>query len=111
MPIEISACSAPEDVLPSLAPVFHYFGITPSAQDGARFLPFIEPSRAFAARENGIVVGGCGSFPFELTVPGGTVRCAGLSVVGVMPTHRRRCEPSPRTTVGSEPWPFRPTAN
>ena len=90
MPIDIAACSTPEDVLPALAPVFHYFGATPSPQDGARFVPFIEPSRAFTARENGAVVGGCGSFPFEMTVPGGTVRAAGLSVVGVSPTHRRR---------------------
>lgn len=90
MPIEVAACDSPEAVLQSLAPVFHYFGITPSEQDGTRFLPFIEPSRSFAARENGIAVGGCGSFPFEMTVPGGTVRAAGLSVVGVLPTHRRR---------------------
>ncbi len=90
MSIEVAACESPEDVLLALAPVFHYFGSTPAAQDGTRFLPFIEPSRAFAARENGAAVGGCGSFPFELTVPGGTVRAAGLSVVGVMPTHRRR---------------------
>jgi predicted acetyltransferase len=50
----------------------------------------MEPSRAFAVREEGAVVAGCGSFPFELTVPGGVVRAAGLSVVGVLPTHRRR---------------------
>jgi len=90
MPIEIVACRVAEELLPALAPVFHYFGRTPVPQDGSRFLPFIEPSRAFAARENGLTVGGCGSFALEVTVPGGTVRAAGLSVVGVMPTHRRR---------------------
>jgi len=90
MNIDIAACSSAEDVLPALAPVWHYFGATPTAQDGTRFLPFIEPSRAFAAKDSGAVVAGCGSFPFELTVPGGTVRAAGLSVVGVSPTHRRR---------------------
>ena len=36
------------------------------------------------------IVGGAGAFPFELTVPGGTVRCGGVTVVGVLPTHRRR---------------------
>jgi len=90
MAIDIAACSTPEEILPAFSPVFHYFGMTPRPEDGARFLPFIEPSRAFAAREDGVVVGGCGSFPFEMTVPGGTVATAGLSVVGVMPTHRRR---------------------
>lgn len=90
MAIEIAACAATEEILPAISPVFHYFGMQPSAQDGERFLPFIEPSRAFAAREDGAVVAGCASFPFELTVPGGVVRTAGLTVVGVLPTHRRR---------------------
>ncbi len=89
MPIEISACSTPEETLAAVAPVLHYFGGSPPP-DPKRYLPFIEPSRAFVAREDGAVVGGCGSFPFETTVPGGTVRTAGLSVVGVLPTHRRR---------------------
>lgn len=90
MTVVIAACQTADEVLESLAPVFHYFGRTPVAQDGERFLPFVEPSRAFAARENSAVVGGCGSFPFEMTTPGGSVRAAGLSVVGVLPTHRRR---------------------
>ena len=81
MPVEIAACRSPEELLPAFAPVMHYFGASPSPQDGSRFLPFIEPSRAFAARENGAVVGGCGSFPFELTVPGGSVRAAGIRPV------------------------------
>jgi predicted acetyltransferase len=90
MSIDIAACRTPDELLPTFAPVMHYFGASPASQDGTRLLPFIEPSRAFAARENGAPVGGCASFPLEMTVPGGTVRTAGLSVVGVMPTHRRR---------------------
>ena len=43
-----------------------------------------------AAREGGLIVGGAGAFPFELTVPGGTVATAGVTVVGTYPTHRRR---------------------
>ncbi len=90
MPVEIAPCRTADDLAPAFAPVMHYFGASPAPQDMARFTPFIEPSRAFAAREDGRVVGGCGSFPLEVTVPGGTVKAAGLSVVGVMPTHRRR---------------------
>ena len=90
MPIDIAACSAPEDVLNSTAPVWHYFGGAPTPQDADRFAPFIEPSRAFAAREDGAIVGGCASFPFELSVPGGQVKAAGVTTVGVLPTHRRR---------------------
>ena len=36
------------------------------------------------------IVGGAGAFPFQLTVPGGSFRCGGVTVVGVLPTHRRR---------------------
>ena len=43
-----------------------------------------------AAFEGKRAVGGAGAFPLELSVPGGTVPCAGVTVVGVYPTHRRR---------------------
>ncbi len=36
------------------------------------------------------VVGGSGSFALRLSVPGGTVPCAGVTVVGVQTTHRRQ---------------------
>src|SRR6266705_7090539 len=91
MPIEINAGRSPDEILAALAPVMHYFGgSTPTPQDGSRFTPFLEPSRAFTASEDGAVVAGCASFPLELTVPGGVVRAAGLTIVGVLPTHRRR---------------------
>ena len=43
-----------------------------------------------AALEDGAIVGGAGAFPFELSVPGGSLPCAGVTAVGVHPTHRRR---------------------
>ena len=90
MPITIAATTSSDELLQALVPVLHYFGAVFTPADGNRFVPFMEPSRGFAARDDGAVVGGAASFPFELTVPGGTVRTAGLSVVGVLPTHRRR---------------------
>jgi predicted acetyltransferase len=42
------------------------------------------------ATEGKSIVAGAGAFPFEMTVPGGTVPTAGVTVVGVLPTHRRR---------------------
>jgi predicted acetyltransferase len=37
------------------------------------------------------VVGAASNYSFEMTVPGGVaVPCAGLTLVGVLPTHRRR---------------------
>jgi predicted acetyltransferase len=46
--------------------------------------------RMHVALDGEAVVGGAGAFPFELTVPGGRVRAAGVTMVGVLPTHRRR---------------------
>ncbi len=43
-----------------------------------------------AAFDGNAIVGGAGAFPFELTVPGGPAPAAGVTVVGVLPTHRRR---------------------
>ena len=69
----------------------HYFGGWPpddeSAQRFSSNLPF---ERMHAAFDGDRIVGGAGAFPFELTVPGGTVACGGVTVVGVLPTHRRR---------------------
>ncbi len=42
------------------------------------------------ALDSDAIVGGAGAFQFDLTVPGGPVRTAGVTVVGVLPTHRRR---------------------
>ena len=40
--------------------------------------------------DDGRIVAGAGAFPFGLTVPGGEVPCAGVTVVGVLPSHRGR---------------------
>ena len=36
------------------------------------------------------IVGGAGAFTYQLSVPGGSVPAGGVTVVGVLPTHRRR---------------------
>ena len=43
-----------------------------------------------AVFDDGEIVAGAGAYPFGLTVPGGTLPCAGVTVVGVLPSHRRR---------------------
>lgn len=47
-----------------------------------------------AAWDDGRIVGGAGAFSFELSVPGGSVPAAGVTVVGVS-SPRRRCDGSP----------------
>ncbi|WP_433017019.1 GNAT family N-acetyltransferase [Kribbella sp. CA-294648] len=49
-----------------------------------------ERDRSVAATDGKDVVGHTGAFGFELTVPGGQVRAAGVTMVGVLSTHRRR---------------------
>ena len=49
-----------------------------------------EPKRMIAARMDGIMVGIAGAYSFDMTVPGGSAPVAGVTWVGVLPTHRRR---------------------
>jgi predicted acetyltransferase len=67
-----------------------YFGARPDAERLQRFSKLLEIERMHAAREDGQVIGGAGAFAFDFSVPGGALPCAGVSVVGVYPTHRRR---------------------
>ena len=46
--------------------------------------------RMLAAWDDGRPVGVTASYPFELTIPGAPVKAAGVSWVGVLPSHRRR---------------------
>jgi predicted acetyltransferase len=55
-----------------------------------RFVDQMGLDRMHAAWSNGTVIGGAGAFTFNLSVPGGDLATAGVSVVGVYPTHRRR---------------------
>ena len=74
----------------ALAAIGHYFGWEPSDEEAGRFVRILPFDRMHAAFDDGALVGGAGVFPFNLTVPGGDVPCAGVTVVGVLPTHRRR---------------------
>ncbi|HEV2902675.1 MAG TPA: GNAT family N-acetyltransferase [Gaiellaceae bacterium] len=89
MSIEIRPATAGEfpDVV---RPIMHYFGRSPSDEFATRFGPIIPPDRIHAAWEDGQVVGSGGVFPFETGIPGGLIRAAGVTLVGVLPTHRRR---------------------
>ena len=91
MPWEVRPTRDLDEFKRAVGSIGHYFGGWPpddeSAQRFAGNLPF---ERMHAAFDGDRIVGGAGAFPFELTVPGGTVACGGVTVVGVLPTHRRR---------------------
>jgi predicted acetyltransferase len=51
----------------------------------------LEPDRALGVYDGDKVVGGGSAFSFRMTVPGGRkADVAGVTIVGVMPTHRRQ---------------------
>ncbi len=56
----------------------------------ARWEATLEPERTLAIRDRGQFVAGAGIFSRRLTVPGGEVPAAAVTLVGVRPTHRRR---------------------
>jgi predicted acetyltransferase len=78
------------EILAGLAPVSHYFGSVPAPETAQRFSRVLRPERMHVAEEDGRIVGGASAFEFEFTVPGAIVPAAGVTIVGVLPTHRRR---------------------
>lgn len=79
-----------EELVSGIAPVSHYFGNAPTEENIRRFACVLRPERMHVAEEDGQIVGGASAFEFQLTVPGAIVPCAGVTVVGVLPTHTRR---------------------
>jgi predicted acetyltransferase len=89
--IQVRTCASREEVRRALAPIWHYFGSdVPTDEQVERVLPVLPPERMHSVWEDGLAVGGAGAYRFELAVPGGRVRAAGIMGVGVLPTHRRR---------------------
>lgn len=66
------------------------FGNHADDEDVAVLGEEMELERALAAYEGDQVVGTAGIISFDLTVPGATLPVAGVTMVGVHPTHRRR---------------------
>ena len=89
--MEIRATTSLEEFGAAIGAIGHYFGGWPADDEAAeRFQKNLPLDRMHAAFDGEKIVGGAGVFPFELTVPGGSLGCAGVTVVGVLPTHRRR---------------------
>ena len=59
-------------------------------EDAAALEPIMEPDRMIAAYDGDQVVATAAAFSFDVTVPGGIAPAAGVTFVGVQPTHRRR---------------------
>lgn len=59
-------------------------------EDWERERQALPVSRALAAFDGAKPVALAGAYKFDLTIPGGQLPCAGVTWVGVVPTHRRR---------------------
>lgn len=91
MAIRIDTCSSLAELSEALAAIGHYFGFEQTDEATEHFARNLELERMHAARDGDRIVAGAGAFSFSTTVPGGAaVPTAGVTVVGVLPTHRRR---------------------
>ncbi len=66
------------------------FGEDITAEELAFYRITLEFDRAWAAFDGKAIVGCAAAYSFRLVIPGGEVPAAGVTAVGVLPSHRRR---------------------
>jgi predicted acetyltransferase len=88
--VDIKLCTSPDDLRAAITPIGHYFGRHPVDEQVKALQRVMPAHRVHAAWDDGRVVGAAGSYAIELTVPGGRVPTAGVTIVAVLPTHRRQ---------------------
>jgi predicted acetyltransferase len=66
------------------------FGSDVSPEVAPYEIAALQPARSLAGFDGDRIIATAGIFTFEMTVPGGPVPVAGVTWVGVLPTHRRR---------------------
>ena len=89
MSIEVRACTANElnRFLDTCQRSFHQHLREIEAVRDSKLL---RPERALAAFDGEDMVGTAGAYEFSLSIPGGEVPAAGVTMVGVLPSHRRK---------------------
>jgi predicted acetyltransferase len=90
MSFEVRTVRDADEFTAAFLGIGQYFGAAPTEERMQRFIDQITFERMHGAWSDGAIVGGAAAFTFNLTVPGGDLPTAGVSVVGVYPTHRRR---------------------
>jgi predicted acetyltransferase len=87
---DVRPCADQDEYARAIGAIGQYFNPPPGEEFLERLVRTMPHERMHAAFEDGHIVGGAGVYPFELSVPGGSLPCAGVTAVGVHPTHRRR---------------------
>lgn len=87
----VRPCINRDEMREAMGAIWHYFGLNTPTDDAIKhFHRVLAPERVHVGFDGEKIVSGTGSFPFDLTIPGGRVKAAGVSITGVLPTHRRR---------------------
>ncbi|MCK6507061.1 GNAT family N-acetyltransferase [Myxococcota bacterium] len=90
MSLVVRPCSSVEELRDALV-ISHYFGGDNRLEDAQWVSTVLRPERMHAAHQDGQVVGGAGAYGVPIWLPGGrAVASTGVTVVGVLPTHRRQ---------------------
>jgi predicted acetyltransferase len=89
MSFEVRPVQDMQEFLDAIASIGQYFGWQPTEETDT-FHRNVPIDRMHAAFDDGRIIGGAGVFPFDFSVPGGSVACGGVTAVGVYPTDRRR---------------------
>src|SRR5579884_68489 len=90
MELEVRLCASTDEYAAASSVIEQYVGEEVDAEKAERYLRILPLERMHAAFVDGSLVGAAGAHRFDLSVPGGRVPCAGITAVGVQPTHRRR---------------------
>jgi predicted acetyltransferase len=89
MQIDIRRCTKEE--LPTFMRTLEgAFAHDISDENIERHVHVMDPDRMHGAFEGDALVGTAGVYPFTFTIPGGSVAAAGVTMVGVLPSHRRK---------------------
>ena len=91
MPFDVRPCRDREEFGRALNSIGQNVFGSPPEETLDRWLRLVELERVHASFDGEQLVGGAGAFALDLTVPcGGSLPCAGVTIVGTYPTHRRR---------------------
>ena len=90
MAIRIRTCKTLAEFKEAIGAISEYGGWEVDDDIAKNFLRCHPLDHMHAAFDGKRAVGGAGAFPFDFSIPGGSVPCAGVTVVGVFPTYRRR---------------------
>jgi predicted acetyltransferase len=89
MDIEIRVCTE-QEMDRFLITTEAAFGQGVDEKERERMKKNLEPARCFAAWDGDDMVGAGANYSLKLSIPGGEIPAAGVTMIGVLPTHRRR---------------------